>query len=247
MAQNTPQPQQQLGATSDVLKSKAGAARQLIVDTTKNTAVIMDGSTMGGHPMAKESRKLKSGSPNVKINDGAEADLSGDITITVLPGTVPGGMVVVTDPEGQEAGQYLQVSYTDTDGQAAKYYVNLNKLVDKYLAGSGIKIVDNTVSVDAATFVSAVAAVGGGIVTDAEGKLMIAPGQLITASKGLAVDSNGKLVVDLTVLVSDDANNLITVKDNKLLLSSVVSADEGNILAAGSDGKVYFPADLGTL
>jgi hypothetical protein len=42
------------GTTSE-LATQAGAAAELFVDTTKDTVVVMDGSTQGGFPLAKES------------------------------------------------------------------------------------------------------------------------------------------------------------------------------------------------
>ena len=37
------------------LGSEAGAIGEFFMDTTKNTVVVMDGSTTGGHPLATES------------------------------------------------------------------------------------------------------------------------------------------------------------------------------------------------
>lgn len=248
MAMNTPHWQQQYSAPTTTIGGQRAESAVLIVDTNKNTAVIMDGSTMGGHPLAKESVKLKSGSPNVKINGGDEANLSGDITIQVLPGTIPGGMVVVTDPEGQAPGQYLEVSYTDADGSAKKHYISLNKLVDKYLAGAGIKIEDNVVSVDAETLVGAVVKPGGGLAVDGDGNLYVTPDQLIDTTPGnkggLKVE-DGKIKVDLGAIVDPDSP--LKVVDGMLTLGNLVSADAGNNLKAGSDGGVFYPANLGTL
>lgn len=248
MAMNTPDWQQQYTASTTALAGQTAKEGVFVVDTSKFTGVVMDGTTAGGHPLAKESRKIKAGTPNVKINDGTEATLAGDITITVLPGTVPGGMVVVTNPEGKDPGEYLEVSYTDTDGAAQKYYVSLNKLVDKYLAGAGIKIDGNTISVDAATLVGAIAKPGEGLAVDEDGNLIVSPGQLVAPEgSGLKVDENGKLMVDLTQLVATDPNSPLQIVDGKITLGSLISADAGNNLKEGSDKKVYYPANLGTL
>lgn len=42
------------GLTTSLLAAVTGLARELIVDTTKNTVTVHDGSTQGGHPLAKE-------------------------------------------------------------------------------------------------------------------------------------------------------------------------------------------------
>lgn len=59
-----------------------GPVGELTVDTDKQVVVVQDGVTAGGHPMAKESRKVISGDAIIKINGATEATLAGDITIT---------------------------------------------------------------------------------------------------------------------------------------------------------------------
>ena len=44
---------QMRGGTSKEHESFVGASREVTVDTTKNTLVVHDGSTVGGHPLAK--------------------------------------------------------------------------------------------------------------------------------------------------------------------------------------------------
>jgi len=41
--------------TTANLSSVSGAVGEFFMDTTKNTLVVMDGSTNGGHPLATES------------------------------------------------------------------------------------------------------------------------------------------------------------------------------------------------
>lgn len=118
MPSNTPEPLQQYGNSTTELAGKAGAAKQLVVDTTKYTAVIMDGVTLGGHPLAKESRVIKSGTEGLLVNDGEQATLASDIELkdkrrwlkrveaipadtTALLADMPVGGVVVTE-EGDE-------------------------------------------------------------------------------------------------------------------------------------------------
>lgn len=225
MALNTPVAIQQVGNTTTELAAKTGVARQIVVDTTKNTLVVLDGSTAGGHPLAKESLKISSGSPNLKINGGAEATLSGDIVITMLPGYVPTGFAFVENPAGQTAGKYLEIKYTDQDGTAKSYFVDAAILVDTYTAGDGVAISGtNVVSLN----------LGVGLLFD-EGKVKV---------DWSAVDLSG---FDWMQVIDSDSN--LTVKDGKLSTkaSLVVSADSGNILKAGSDGGAFMPGDLGSL
>lgn len=85
MAENTPNSFLPLGNTTEELAGLHGKEKQLVVDTTKNTLVVMDGVTLGGHPLAKEGTKIKSGSEDVIINDSTEATLAGDVTIKNKP------------------------------------------------------------------------------------------------------------------------------------------------------------------
>lgn len=236
MAINTPVPIRQIGNTTEQLISKKSLPRVIVVDTVKNTLVVMDGVTDGGHPLAREAVKIKSASPNLKINGGTEANLGSDITITVLPGYTATGFEFVENPEGQPEGKYLKILYSDTEGNTDEAYVDAALLVDTYKAGNGINISgDNTISVDSSEIsAGAFAAENGGLEVTDDGKLEVALGG------GLKVDG-GQIVLDL------DENSLLTIKDGKLSLKSLVSVDDDNILVAGSDGGVYMPGDLGSL
>lgn len=103
MALYTPVPRVEVGNTTTELSTRVGKSKQIVVDTTKHTAVVMDGVTPGGHPLVKESRKIKADGKTVTINGGSEADLSDDITIDVaMPGVIT-GRTIQTDLSSQEA------------------------------------------------------------------------------------------------------------------------------------------------
>lgn len=78
-----------------------------------------------------------------------------------------------------------------------------------------------------------------------------------TVAAPLYIDSKGKLAINKKQLIDpsgpiivDPATGKLTIDKNKLEAMGVaggVSADEGNNLKAGSDGKPYYPADLGNL
>lgn len=194
MAQNTKSPVQQYGATQAELAAKAGVARQLVIDTTNNTVVVMDGVTAGGHPMAKAAVKIKSGSPNLKINGGSEATLSQDITVTMLPGYVPTGFAFEENPTGQTPGKYMVIKYTDQDGNPGSYYVPAAILVDIYTGGDGIEITgDNVVK----------AKLGAGLKI-ADGKIVIDWDTILDANSMLKIE-DGKLTTK--PLISADAGN----------------------------------------
>lgn len=247
MAMNTPNWQKQYNATTTALAAQTAQDAVLVIDTTKHTAVVMDGTTAGGHPLAKEAVKIKSGSPNVKINGATEGNLGGDITINVLPGVVPGNMTLVQNPDDDHVGQFLQVTYTKADGTEGKYFIDVNDLVDEYTAGKGITITGNEISVNAAGLVQDVAKPGAGLGTDTDGKLVIKPAEIIEPGKGLEADAtSGKLKVKLEDIVDVSETSPFKIVDGKLTIK-VVSADAGNNIKEGSDKGAYFPADLGTL
>lgn len=184
MGFNTPIPQKQVTTDSDSLTRFRGVNGLITVDTERHVVVVMDGETYGGYPQVPGYRKIKAGTPNVKINGGSEADLGKDVTITVLPGTTPTGIRFVENPEGQPKGKYLAISYIDRKGEEAIYYVDASLVVDLYTAGTGIKITGNEVSVDISALVSA------------------------DAGNQLGVGSDGKLF--LKGLVSADAGNILS-------------------------------------
>lgn len=64
--------------TTTNLASEAGAIGEFFMDTTKNTLVVMDGSTNGGHPLQSE---LVSGT-SIKTINGTSLLGSGNITIS---------------------------------------------------------------------------------------------------------------------------------------------------------------------
>lgn len=225
MAQNTTVPQRIVGGNTAAISATAGAARQLMADTEKQTVVLMDGVTPGGHPMVPEVRKVVAGTPNVKINGGTEGDLSGDITINVLPGAIPGVIELVTDPEGQPAGKYLKFNYTNDQGEAAFYLVNMSDLIDTYTAGNGIVLVGNQIRVNPKTL----------------------PPVILKPAGGLEGDAQGLISVKLEDIVDTGTDSLLKIENGKITLKSVVSADADNILQPGSDKLAYMPGDLGTL
>lgn len=197
MASNTPVPMRAYGSTTAELAARSGVAKQLVVDVTKNTLVVMDGSTAGGHPLAKESLKIKAGSPNIKINGGEEASLSGDIVITMLPGYVPTGFAFETNPAGQEPGKYLVIKYTDTDGTPKAYYVPAAILTSDYTEGDGISI--SGMNVITVKLGAGLTFVDGKVTIDWDA--IIDPDSFLTTKDGM---------LSTKPIVSTDADNILS-------------------------------------
>lgn len=220
MALTTPVAFRQVGASTGQINATAGVERQIIVDTSKHTVVVMDGAKTGGYPLALESVKIKSGSPNLRVNNGEEATLLGDIVLTMNPGYIPTGFEFVKDPAGQPAGVYLQIRYRDEQGVDKSYMVDANLFVSNYTAGDGVVIDEN------------------GVIS-------------LNKGSGFKFTSDGKLALDPSTIDWSqfiDPNSLLRVNaSGKLSTKPVVSADNDNILAEGSDKGAYLPGDLGSL
>lgn len=174
----------------------------------------------------------------------------------VLP-VVP-GLPIVTEvldnfqppkPNGYEenpypVGAYLHWRFKLSDNSETDLYVNVSKLADIYVGGTGITIDGYTISADTSELVSPKE---GNAITVEDGKLFAKIS--ITADNlgaGLAL-KDGKLVLEL-----DPDSPLIMTEDGKLSVDASkiahgVSTDAGNILKNGADGRAFLASDLGSL
>ena len=66
--------------TSDKVAAYPGPAGELVVDLTKSTVVVQNGSA-GGNALAQERRQILAGT-GIKVNDTTSATLASDITVT---------------------------------------------------------------------------------------------------------------------------------------------------------------------
>lgn len=75
MARNNPHAIQQYRGTTEQVAKYTGPVGEIVVDTTKNTVVVQDGTTAGGHALAKEAVAI-TGDTHVQVNAGANATLA---------------------------------------------------------------------------------------------------------------------------------------------------------------------------
>lgn len=116
MARNTVAPIQMYRGTTAQHGAYTGPVGELTVDTDKLTVVVQDGTTAGGHPLAKEAVKVISGSDYVTINNGTETTLAGDVTIDVAADELVKGIVATDDPllyvdDSSKVAAKLSVTY----------------------------------------------------------------------------------------------------------------------------------------
>lgn len=359
MARNTKQPIQQLRASTQRLATYTGPAGELVFDTTKNTLVAQDGATAGGHPLAKESRLIKtSGGIITSSNTGGvntnAANLANDVEFsfdvaaatTAIISELTGGETgvpglasslisqqdgndlttgsdgrlfvdipavdftnavkpddqilsvadnkiqstfsgsynpttgelkllgrdnvelftttimaqdsvledvdLVVDPEGQNPGTYLKLTFRLQDGSNKTVYTDVTSLIDVYTGGNGIDVTGKSISVHA----------------DSAGPVTVsAAGVNIAVGAGLKVQdkagADGKeLVADLTAAVSGDGGNTLVIgADGGLYVAPYTGGDgidiAGNavavkLAATGNQlqlvgGELVVPTDYGVL
>ena len=75
MARNNPHAIQQYRGTTEQVAKYTGPVGEIVVDTTKNTVVVQDGTTAGGHALAKEAVAI-TGDTHVQVNTGSNATLA---------------------------------------------------------------------------------------------------------------------------------------------------------------------------
>lgn len=75
MARNNPRAIQQYRGTTEQVATYIGPVGEIVVDTTKNTVVVQDGTTAGGHALAKEAVAI-TGDTHVQVNTGSNATLA---------------------------------------------------------------------------------------------------------------------------------------------------------------------------
>lgn len=160
--------------TTTELSTVAGAVGELFVDTTKDTVVVMDGSTAGGFPLAKESDiSAKANTSDVTTALAGKASTS-DLTTglagkqdTLVSGTniktVNGTSILgsgnITISGGSGGGDLTQVASDITPTFDSVYDLgsSTNRFYDAYLG--------NTVDVNGATITGSSILIPGGTST----------------------------------------------------------------------------------
>ena len=159
---------------------------------------------------------------------------------------------LVVDPEGQDPGTYLKLTFRLQDGSNKTVYTNVTSLVDVYTGGNGIDVTGKSISVHA----------------DSAGPVTVsAAGVNIAVGAGLKVQdkagADGKeLVADLTAAVSSDGGNVLVIgADGGLYVAPYTGGDgiaiAGNavavkLAATGNQiqlvgGELVVPTDYGVL
>lgn len=129
MARNTKAPVQHYRGTTLQHNNYTGPSGEITVDITKNTAVVQDGATAGGHPLAKETVKIIAGE-SIIVTGGT---LAGDNTIAAKVGSKAQRGVL-------QVGENLQVSNGTVSSLA--WTGELAELTEETGAALGVKLND---------------------------------------------------------------------------------------------------------
>lgn len=109
------------------------------VEGVSGNILSLDGKTVSATVSLSYDEDTKS----IKLLGKGGADLgSVDATPFIKDGMISKAELV-TDPEGQEAGKYLVLTWNTDSGESDPTYIPLNELVDTYTAGNAISISEN--------------------------------------------------------------------------------------------------------
>ena len=267
------------GGSTAAINKYAGVAREFVLDTTKNTIVLLSGTAGTNYPMAKEDRTITAGAGIKMVVDGSEASsaslakdftvkanladviaannglkanaegkleldftmtytaATGKVAVLAADGTTELNSITIpshtsslasatlevasagSPVNGQVTGTYIHQVYNLTNGSTSDVYIDVTSLIDVYTAGAGLQV---NASDDHKFEVKA----GNGIEATVAGGVAV---KLKTGEDLLKVTSAG-LELDKTALAAETA-------------VTVVSADTGNVLSAGTDTGAFLKID----
>jgi hypothetical protein len=148
--------------TTANLSSVTGSVGEIFIDTTKDTVVVMDGSTSGGFPLQKE---LVSGTSIKTINTNSILG-SGDISISGYTGSAGAGYTGSAGTNGF-TGSQGDIGYTGSAG--AGYTGSAGATGYTGSAGSGGEITVQDEGTPLATAATTLNFVGSGVVASGTG------------------------------------------------------------------------------
>jgi hypothetical protein len=135
-----PQILQHVRYTTSELQSERGSEGEILMDTTKKTLVVMDGTTNGGHPMAKAS--------DIPVNI---SQLNNDAEYITISSVFSGSYNDLTDTPTLFSGAYADLSgkptlfsgvYDDLTNKPTLFSGAYTDLTDKPTTVSGYGITD---------------------------------------------------------------------------------------------------------
>lgn len=261
MARNTANPVQQYRGTTEQHAVYAGAIGELTVDITKMTAVVQDGVTQGGHPLAKESRKVTADGTILQVNGGAEGTLAQDVQLGLsITGLAPAlvstdvnnGLAVGSDGKLVVGNATALVKANDellsvdADG---KLQANIDLAYDTtsgkldLLGQDGVTVVGTVTIPSSISMLENVALVVNPEDPDNAGSNLT--GTYLDFDFRLADGTAKQILVNVTDLI-----DVYTAGDGVKVEGKVISlklAAAGNLAAIDASGNLIVPSDFGTM
>ena len=221
--------------TTDKINSYVGKLGEPLIDTNKKTIVIMDGLTLGGHPLAKE----KHTHPKEDIGSIDATKIVGTIPLANLPAGALERLTHVANQSARLTLTIAQVQNGDTvqqDDTGVMYMV-----VDETKLGGA----SAAQAFQEYTAGRASAVPWSGI----ENK----PITFTPNTHGSTHNFGGTDAIDISKFIAD-GDNSIKLVGGKLSVTpvsvtdvKVVSDNTGNALRTGTDGGAFMSTDFGTL
>ena len=221
--------------TTSNLASVTGSIGEIFMDTTKNTLVVMDGSTAGGHPLALEGQ-----------GGGGAQGASGATGLTGATGAA--GAAGATGPAGGGGGSYDQSLNTTDDVVFNSALVGDVSIIANTVSGldsygnADTLIVDGGLTVQYDTQVTATSTLVNGYTNAAYcyfTATTFESGQFQFSNS----NDNGWPVQDLTTLAALQPGTVVNFTD----LSTGQGNSSGSFTVVSSTGSTYYGSPIVTL
>lgn len=208
--------------TTTAINAYAGVSGEILVDLTKNTAVLMSGTAGTNYPLAKESRLLVAGSGvsfSVAGSAVNQADLSSDITIGIDASALVAAndLLTVDSTTGKIKGDF-SLAYNPVTGQFS-------------VLGS-----DDTTVLASVTVPSHLSALTAATLEEATTAVPVngnTSGKFLHFVFTLSDSTTSDMYINVTDLV-----DVYTAGDGLTLTNGEFAVDPGNGLEIDSNGKV---------
>lgn len=262
MARLTSAPVQHYRGTTDQHAAYAGKIGEITVDVTKMAAVVQDGVTRGGYPLAKESRKITADGTIMQVNGGAEGTLAQDVAISLsVTGLAPAlvstdtnnGLSVGTDGKLTVGNAAALVKANDellslTDD--GKIQANIELAYDTttgkldLIGQDGATVVGTVTIPSSISMLENVALVVNPVDPDGDGSATLT-GTYLDFDFRLADNSAKQILVNVTDLIDVYTPGDGVKVEGKVISLKLAAAD--NLAAIDGSGNLVVPSDYGTM
>ena len=137
--------------TTSQHSSFTGAEGEVTVDTTKDTVVVHDGSTAGGHPLAKESAALSLIDEDNMATNSATRPPSQQSVKAYVDGKVPTSITVADESSDTTCFPLFVTAATGDLAPKTGTNITFNASTGKLVVGGDLQVQGTTTTVDSTT------------------------------------------------------------------------------------------------